>query len=93
MTLMHSIVKYVALSALIFAAVGCTARPHSEESKLIAATPEGGAILTKNASHPRAIAVRHCAKYGKRYALRDVGRASLAGSYEDRDYILYFDCR
>ena len=91
-TLIPSVLRYAALTALILAFVGCGTTLHPQEPKLIMGTSEGGAILTKNYAHPGAIAVRHCAKYGKQYVLKNVGRAPLAGKYEDRDYILYFDC-
>jgi hypothetical protein len=89
---MSSVTRYPSLFALIFVVVGCSATSIAQEPKLIEASPEGGAILTKTTAHPRAIAQRHCAKYGKRYVLNDFERVVIAGRYEDRTYLLYFSC-
>ena len=92
MTLIPPVLRYAALIASIFAFAGCSPTARPQEPYLISATADGGAILTKNAVYPRGVASRHCAKYGKRYVLKDFERVVLAGKFEDRNYILYFDC-
>lgn len=92
MTLMPSVLRYAALTASIFALVGCSSPSRPPEARLIQATPEGGAILANTVGHPRAIARHHCARYGKRYVLKDFERVVLGGKFEDRNYVLYFDC-
>ena len=62
--------------------------------QLIAGDSTGGAIATNAHMRPRPLAVNHCAKYGKQYYLKDLNRVgdSIAGDFEDRTYILHFDC-
>lgn len=66
----------------------------AQQTRLLNGAADGGAILTGADMRPKRVAIAHCAQYNKHAVLRDVQRVgdSVAGSWESRAYVVYFDC-
>ncbi len=82
------------VAVVLGACVRVTTTESVQQPKLLTGSEAGGAIVTAPNMRPKRLAIVHCAQYKRHAVLRDVQRVgdSVAGSWESRAYVVYFDC-